>query len=141
MILVVSFLTPTKENRRISLSETTAIIGRDENADIRLDHPSVSREHAQVTLIEGKSHFTIEDSGSANGTWIDGIQLNESSTLYPDQQLEVGPFRFSLCLMPEGNGQNRQVNELDINETIREKHIVQEIRYFKTNDIRMTPLP
>jgi pilus assembly protein CpaF len=126
MILVVSFLTPTKENRRISLSETTAIIGRDENADIRLDHPSVSREHAQVTLIEGKSHFTIEDSGSANGTWIDGIQLNESSTLYPDQQLEVGPFRFSLCLMPEGNGQNRQVNELDINETAREKHIVQE---------------
>ncbi|MCK5351039.1 FHA domain-containing protein, partial [bacterium] len=89
MILVASFLTPTKENRKISLKETTAIIGRDGNAEIQLDHPSVSREHAQVTLIEGKTHFSIEDRGSANGTYVDGVKINERSTLYPDQQLEV----------------------------------------------------
>ena len=126
MILVASFLTPTKENRKISLKESTAVIGRDENADIQLNHSSVSREHAQVTLIEGKSHFIIEDRGSANGTYVDGVKINERSTLYPDQQLEVGPFRFSLCLMPGDNGQNGQTNGMEVNEIVREEYIVQE---------------
>ena len=126
MNLVASFLTPKKESRKIPLKNTRAVIGRDENADIRLDHPSVSREHALVTLVDGKSHFTVEDSGSANGTCIDGVQINERSTLYPDQQLEVGPFRFSLCLMPGDNGQNEQVSGIKVNETVREEHIVQE---------------
>jgi pilus assembly protein CpaF len=126
MIVVASFLAPTKENRKISLKETSAIIGRDQNADIQLDHPSVSREHARVTLLEGKSHFTIEDRGSANGTYVDGVLINERSTLYPDQQLELGPFRFSLCLMPGGNGLNGQVSDFEIGEAEREKHIIEE---------------
>jgi pilus assembly protein CpaF len=126
VILVASFLTPTKENRKISLKETTAIIGRDGNADIWLNHSSVSREHAQVKLIEGKSHFIIEDRGSANGTYVDGVKVNERSTLYPDQKLEVGPFRFSLCLMPGDNGPNGQGNGKDVNEIVREEYIVQE---------------
>jgi pilus assembly protein CpaF len=126
MILVASFLEPTKENRKISLKETTAIIGRDGDADIQLNHPSVSREHALVTLVEGKSHFIIEDRGSANGTCVDGVEVNKRSTLYPDQQLEVGPFRFSLCLMPSGNGLNEQVHDHGVNETVMEEYIVQE---------------
>lgn len=126
MIMVASFLAPTKENRKISLKENTAIIGRDGNADIQLDHPSVSREHARITLIEGKSHFSIEDLGSANGTYVDGVPVIERSTLYPDQQLEMGPFRFSLCLMPDDNGQNKQIGATGVNETAREEYIVQE---------------
>ena len=96
MILVVSFLEPAKENRRILLKNTTAIIGRDDLADIRLNHFSVSREHAHVTLVEGKSHFTVEDRDSANGTYVDGVRLNGRSTLYPDEQLEPG--RHDDCL-------------------------------------------
>ncbi len=126
MILVASFLAPTKENRKISLKRTSAIIGRDGNAEIKLDHPSVSREHAQVKLIEGKNHFSIEDLGSANGTYVDGVRVVEHSTLYPDQQLEVGPFRFSLCLMPDNSGQNGQKDKIEINETAREEFIIQE---------------
>ncbi len=126
MIVVASFLAPTKENRKISLKETSAVIGRDQNADIQLDHPSVSREHARLTLVEGKSHFTIEDRGSANGTYVDGVLISGRSTLYPDQQLELGPFRFSLCLMPGGNGQNGQTSGFEIGEAEKEKHIVEE---------------
>jgi len=126
MILVASFISPTTENRKISLKGTTAIIGRDENTDIQLDHPSVSREHARVTLIEGKTHFIIEDNGSANGTYVDGVQITERSTFYPDQQLEIGPFRFNLCLMPDDNGQNKQRDEIKVTETTREEQIVQE---------------
>lgn len=126
MILFASFITPNNENRRISLRQAMAIIGRDRTADIQLDHPSVSREHARVTLVEGKSHFTVEDRGSANGTYIDGVPVTGRSTLYPDQRLDVGPFRFSLCLMPDDNADYEHGNEIEMKETFREEQIIQE---------------
>ena len=126
MILVASFTTPTRENRRIILKDTDAIIGRDKISDIQLCHSSVSREHARVKLVEGKTHFIIEDLGSANGTYIDGVALQKPSTLYPDQQLDVGPFRFTLCLMPEGNGGSENRDTLEIDELVGEKQIIEE---------------
>jgi len=126
MDLIVSFLTPIKENRKISVKETTAIIGRDVKAGIQLNHPLVSRKHARVTLVEGTSHFTIEDLGSANGTCIDGVQIDGCSTFFSDQQLEVGPFRFSLCLMPGNHGQSGQMKKRRESEISTEEHIIQE---------------
>jgi DNA-binding NtrC family response regulator len=41
------------------------VIGRGENADVRIDHRSVSRRHALLALGE---KLTLEDLGSANGT-------------------------------------------------------------------------
>jgi DNA-binding NtrC family response regulator len=41
------------------------VIGRGEDADVRIDHRSVSRRHAVLTIGE---RLTIEDLGSANGT-------------------------------------------------------------------------
>jgi len=126
MYIVVSFLAPMKENRKVSVQEATAIIGRDVKAGIQLNHPSVSREHARVTLVEGTSHFTIEDLGSANGTCIDGVQIDGRSTFYSDQQLEIGPFQFRLCLMPDNNGQNGPMKMRNESEIISEEHIIHE---------------
>jgi hypothetical protein len=47
-------------------------IGRAQNADIQIDHPSVSREHA--TLHVGPP-LVIEDNGSHNGTRVRGARL------------------------------------------------------------------
>lgn len=126
MILVASFLTPSKENRRISLKGTTAVIGRDTSSDIQLFHPSVSREHARVTLVEGKSHFTIEDLGSSNGTQIAGVAIQKPSTLYPDQRLDIGPFRFTLCLMSKNDVGIEPPGEVGKDESISERQIVEE---------------
>ena len=92
MILVATFLTPTKESRKISVKGTVAVIGRDDCANIQLDHPSVSREHAQLALVDGKSHFTIEDLGSANGTYIDGrlIPKGKRRRLGYGQEITLG---------------------------------------------------
>ena len=126
MILAASFSKPAQECRKIPIKNTTAIIGRDENANIQLDHPSVSREHARILLLGGKSQFTIEDLGSANGTFVDGIKITERSTFYPDQQLEIGPFRFNLCVMP-GNEEQQSVKKKNKPlDTVTEDNIVQE---------------
>jgi FHA domain/M penetrans paralogue family 26 len=48
-------------------------IGRDANNDIVLNDPSVSRNHAELN-IQGNTVF-IRDTGSANGTFINGNRI------------------------------------------------------------------
>jgi DNA-binding NtrC family response regulator len=55
-------------------------IGRSQQADIRVEHPSVSRLHAVLRL---DNRITVEDQGSANGTSIGGRRLT------PHQPAEV----------------------------------------------------
>ena len=46
-------------------------IGRAPDSEIRIDHPSVSRTHARLTI---GATLVIEDRGSANGTRIPGCR-------------------------------------------------------------------
>jgi hypothetical protein len=63
-------------------SEST--IGRDETCSIRLRDQLVSRHHARITR-DGEA-FEIEDMGSVNGTFVDGVpvvrcQLHDGDTV------------------------------------------------------------
>ena len=101
MDLIVTFQTPRAESQRIRLSNNRVEIGREDTADLILDHPSVSRKHARISSIVGKSHFTIEDCGSANGTYLDGLPIESSATFHSDQLVRVGPYTFSICYVPK----------------------------------------
>jgi two-component system, NtrC family, response regulator AtoC len=50
-------------------------IGRGEDCDVVLDHPSISRKHATVEIGE---QLRIEDLGSANGTFVGGVRIAAS---------------------------------------------------------------
>ena len=52
------------------LREGDHIIGRDSDAAILLDSPSVSRRHARICVTDGRA--TFEDLGSKNGSLIGG---------------------------------------------------------------------
>lgn len=70
------------------------LIGRDPTVEVRLDHPSVSRQHARLTLLPGdgeNSGWGIEDLGSANGTWVDGRRIDGPTRLPPGAAIELGP--------------------------------------------------
>ena len=54
-------------NGRITLEEGVHVIGRDPDAEIFLNSPSVSRQHARITISAGRA--TIDDLGSKNGTF------------------------------------------------------------------------
>ncbi len=100
MDLIVSFSAPAQENRRIPVARSRALIGRDQEAEIRLDHPTVSRRHARLSLSDGDNHISLEDGGSSNGTWVDGVPLSRRSRLLSDQVVGIGPFRFCICPAP-----------------------------------------
>ncbi len=63
----------TVEGRPVELSDGEATFGRSRTSTIRLDHESVSRSHALLTLHRGE--VTIRDLNSSNGTWVAGRRI------------------------------------------------------------------
>jgi DNA-binding NtrC family response regulator len=65
------------------------IIGRSEKAEVRIDHKSVSREHARLHL---GPKFMIEDLGSSNGTRVRDTPLSPETAVevFPDDVIDLG---------------------------------------------------
>ena len=65
------------------------VIGRGEDCDVVLDHPSISRRHASLEIGE---QLRIEDLGSANGTFVGGVKLAASkpAPFVPGVLIELG---------------------------------------------------
>ena len=72
-------------------------IGRSNDREIVLDDDRVSRKHVQLT-VAGPA-VEIDDAGSSNGTFIDGIKVAKARWL-PGQKLQIGPFAFEFELEP-----------------------------------------
>ena len=67
-------------------------IGRNATNDIVLAQPDISGTHAILTLGAGK--FVVRDTGSSNGTYIEGIKLepNVETPLADGQRIIIGHF-------------------------------------------------
>ncbi len=53
----------------------TLIIGRDPDADVFINHPSLSWHHARLTVRD--SYWVLVDEGSTNGTFVDGEKISK----------------------------------------------------------------
>jgi DNA-directed RNA polymerase subunit RPC12/RpoP len=65
-------------------------IGRSANADLQLDHPSVSRRHALIVAEPGKDLRVLDDR-SLNGVFVNGEPV-EWGTLRDGDELAIGRF-------------------------------------------------
>ena len=65
------------------------VLGRDPQCTIRIDHTSVSRQHARLTLSPA---LTITDLGSVNGTYVRGMRLdaNTETSLRAGESVQLG---------------------------------------------------
>jgi pSer/pThr/pTyr-binding forkhead associated (FHA) protein len=59
---------------RFRLAEGENLVGRVEDAAVRLDTLDVSRRHAVLTVAGGE--VTVRDLGSSNRTWVDGVETS-----------------------------------------------------------------
>ena len=75
-------------------------VGRGAEADVRIDHTSVSRRHAILHIGET---LRVEDLGSSNGTWVGGKRLEPGSTatVGPGVLFELGSV---LLVVQKGDG-------------------------------------
>ena len=100
--------------RVVPLEDGEVAIGRRDTCDIRLEHHSVSRVHARVTL-EG-IRATIQDEGSTNGILVNGNEVTRS-TLHHGDFIQVGEFSIyvdltSPIVFPGRSAASRAGNEM-----------------------------
>ena len=72
-------------------SRATLSLGRDPQNDTVIDHPTVSRFHAQISRQEGS--FVIVDLNSSNGTFVNGKQIVSKRVLMAGDTIRIGPCR------------------------------------------------
>ena len=72
--------------RTVPLTRRTTVLGRGDEADLRIDDPGVSRRHAQIVLGDPSR---VVDLGSTNGTWLDDRQIAEGE-LFDGSRVSVG---------------------------------------------------
>lgn len=74
-------------DRTIELAEEDVVIGRSPDCGIRISINNVSRRHARVFLSNEEYH--IEDLGSTNGTYVNGIKAVKC-ILRNNDHIEIG---------------------------------------------------
>jgi hypothetical protein len=67
---------------------TGGFVGREKGVAILLEHPTVSRQHAQV--IVSTTGAVLIDKGSANGTRVNGNKISVPTTLREGDTIEFG---------------------------------------------------
>src|ERR1019366_1078791 len=77
--------------KRFPLHSLPVIVGRNPPADFVLDSTTVSRRHCRLDLRDGQ--LRLSDLGSTNGTFVNGVRLQEPVDLEDGAPVGVGAYR------------------------------------------------
>ena len=75
--------------REIPLAEGENILGREDDARVRIDSVKASRRHARVMVRDAQA--TLEDLGSKNGTFLRGRRVAGPEPLRDGDEIVIGP--------------------------------------------------
>jgi len=103
------FLAGPIAGRRYKLADGEYVIGRRSDCQIFVPDMRVSRQHAR--LWKDKETWTLEDLGSNNGTFVNGVRLQQATALRHDDEILIANNRIrveardnpSESKPPEGN--------------------------------------
>jgi pSer/pThr/pTyr-binding forkhead associated (FHA) protein len=82
------------ERRQFPLNEGDNIVGRDDDADISLASPTLSRRHCAIKV--SKQDVTVEDLHSKNGTYVRDERITTAVPLADGDRIRIGPFLLTL---------------------------------------------
>jgi ABC-type multidrug transport system ATPase subunit len=68
------------------------VLGRDPQCDVPLPCREISRRHAEILREQGG--YTVRDLSSANGTFLNGLEVRGRMALTEGSRLRVGPYSF-----------------------------------------------
>jgi DNA-binding winged helix-turn-helix (wHTH) protein len=83
--------------RQFPLVEGENVIGRAPDAQIFIDAPSISRQHARVVVTNGEA--ALEDAGSKNGTQLNGRRVTEPARLRDGDEIRAGAIALTFRVM------------------------------------------
>lgn len=73
------------------LGDDTVTVGRDPRSDVFLDDVTVSRQQAEIR--RRGSALVVVDTGSFNGTYLNGVRIDGETVLAQGDELRIGKFR------------------------------------------------
>jgi DNA-binding winged helix-turn-helix (wHTH) protein len=85
------------KGQEIPINDGENLIGRDPDATVRIDAPSVSRRHARIVV--SAEAVLLEDLESKNGTFRRNERVVGSVTLADLDELQIGSVRITLRIM------------------------------------------
>ena len=80
-----------QEKARCELCEGEVSLGRAPGCELRVNHPAISRRHASFAVVDGC--LWVEDLGSSNGVFVDGVPIGQRISLAPSQRVAVADLR------------------------------------------------
>jgi DNA-binding winged helix-turn-helix (wHTH) protein len=75
----------------IPLRPGETLLGRGPECGVRLPSPQASRVHARLSIAGGRA--VLEDRGSRNGTWVNGVRIEVPIELSDGDELLFGTYR------------------------------------------------
>jgi len=84
--------------REVPLADGENLLGRDPEAPVAIDDPTVSRHHARILVAGGLAR--LEDLGSKNGTWRRGRRLAGPELLEDGDEIRIGPATLTFRAFP-----------------------------------------
>jgi len=81
--------------RDFPVTKDRIVIGRKPNCDLRIPLTSVSRQHCELRVDDGKAY--VKDLGSSNGTFHNSVRVQEQA-LSPGDEVVVGPVVFTVVI-------------------------------------------
>src|SRR6476469_2363579 len=85
-------LTDDQPVRHMRVGASRFTVGRKPDASLSIPSPTVSREHAELTVIE--RGMLLRDLGSTNGTFVNGVRIQQPCTVNHGDLLQFGQVVF-----------------------------------------------
>jgi len=122
-------LVPADGGPPIELVKDLSLVGRGEDADVRLDHKNVSKCHCVLVKTDGL--LLLRDLGSTNGTRVNGQRVRRAALL-PNDAVGFGTVKYkvmfgadldaALAAEAAGGGAAPPVRRNALPDVYREEH-------------------
>jgi DNA-binding winged helix-turn-helix (wHTH) protein len=88
----------TRGKRQFVLDREENVLGRDPEATVYIDHPSVSRRHARISIHSARA--VLQDLKSRNGTFLDGRHIETPTEIRHGAIIGLGPITLTFLVLP-----------------------------------------
>ena len=88
----------TRGKQQFVLDREENLLGRDPDATVYIDHPSVSRRHARISIQSARA--VLEDLQSRNGTFLDGRHVKTPTEIHHGAIIGLGPITLTFVVRP-----------------------------------------
>ncbi len=94
MKVVLVMFRPDGQRRSFSVTRDVTLMGRREDCDFRIPLGEISRKHCRLLKQDGA--VMLEDLGSSNGTYHNGLRVSQTVELAPGDSISLGSVTFVL---------------------------------------------